>query len=51
MNEIFDLQAYLSAGVEQVVADGPDGDPEGETEIYITPLGGATSEFFRLEAR
>ena len=39
------------AELEQVVADGPDGDPEGETEIYITPLGGATSEFFRLEAR
>jgi hypothetical protein len=23
----------------------------GETEIFITPVGGATSEFFRLEAK
>ena len=36
--------------LEQVVADGDDGDV-GETTIYITPVGGATSEFFRLEAR
>ena len=36
--------------LDQVVADGLDGDV-GETEIYITPLGGAASEFFRLEAK
>ena len=29
---------------------GDDGDV-GETTIYITPVGGATSEFFRLEAK
>ena len=36
--------------LDQVVADGYDGDV-GETEIFITPVGGSTSEFFRLEAR
>ena len=36
--------------LDQVVADGYDGDV-GETEIFITPVGGATSEFFRLEAK
>jgi len=36
--------------LDQVVADGLDGDV-GETEIFITPVGGATSEFFRLEAK
>ena len=36
--------------LEQVVADGYDGDV-GETEIFITPVGGAASEFFRLEAK
>ena len=39
------------AELDQVLADAPDGDPEGETTIYITPVGGATSEFFRLEAK
>ncbi len=38
------------AELDQVVADGTDGDV-GETVIYITPMGGATSEFFKLEAR
>ena len=38
------------AELEQVLADGGEG-AEGETEIYITPVGGAASEFFRLEAR
>ena len=38
------------AELEQVVADGAEGYP-GETVIYITPVGGAKSEFFRLEAR
>ena len=38
------------AELEQVVADGEDGDP-GETTIYITPVAGATSEFFKLEAK
>lgn len=38
------------ADLEQVVADGADGDV-GETVIYITPVGGAKSEFFRLEAK
>ena len=38
------------AELEQVVADGDDGDV-GETTIYITPVGGATSEFFKLEAK
>ena len=36
--------------LDQVVADGSDGDV-GETEIFITPVGGATSEFFKLEAK
>ena len=36
--------------LDQVVADGPDGEPD-DMEIFITPLGGATSEFFRLEAK
>ena len=38
------------AELDQVLADGTEGDV-GETEIFITPVGGATSEFFRLEAR
>jgi len=38
------------AELDQVLADGDDGDV-GETTIYITPVGGATSEFFKLEAR
>ena len=38
------------AELEQVVADGVEGDV-GETEIFITPVGGATSEFFKLEAK
>lgn len=38
------------AELDQVLADGVDGDV-GETTIYITPVGGATSEFFRLEAK
>ena len=38
------------AELDQVLADGEDGDV-GETTIYITPVGGATSEFFRLEAK
>ena len=36
--------------LEQVLADGGEG-AVGETEIFITPVGGATSEFFRLEAK
>ena len=38
------------AELDQVLADGDDGDV-GETTIYITPVGGATSEFFKLEAK
>ena len=38
------------AELDQVVADGSEGKP-GETVIYITPVGGATSEFFKLEAK
>ena len=38
------------AELDQVVADGSEGEV-GETVIYITPVGGATSEFFRLEAK
>ena len=38
------------AELDQVLADGEDGDV-GETTIYITPVSGATSEFFRLEAK
>ena len=38
------------AELDQVMAEGTDGDV-GETEIFITPVGGATSEFFRLEAK
>ena len=38
------------AELDQVLADGEDGDV-GQTEIYITPVGGATSEFFKLEAK
>ena len=38
------------AELDQVMADGTDGDV-GETEIFITPVGGATSEFFKLEAK
>ena len=36
--------------LDQVLADGTEGDV-GETEIFITPVGGAKSEFFRLEAK
>jgi hypothetical protein len=36
--------------LEQVLADGGEG-AVGETEIFITPVGGATSEFFKLEAK
>lgn len=36
--------------LDQVQVGGADGDP-GETEIYITPAAGATSEFFKLEAK
>ena len=36
--------------LEQVLADGGEGDV-GETEIFITPVGSATSEFFKLEAK
>jgi hypothetical protein len=36
--------------LDQVLADGSEGDV-GETEIFITPVGGATSEFFKLEAK
>ena len=46
----FVRKSAKGAELEQVVADGSDGDV-GETEIFITPVGGATSEFFRLEAR
>ena len=46
----FVRKSAKGAELEQVVADGDDGDV-GETTIYITPVGGATSEFFRLEAR
>ena len=38
------------AELDQVLADGTEGDV-GETEIFITPVGGAKSEFFRLEAK
>ena len=38
------------AELDQVLADGTEGDV-GETEIFITPVGGATSEFFKLEAK
>lgn len=41
---------FDGAELDQVLADGEDGDV-GETTIYITPVGGATSEFFRLEAK
>jgi hypothetical protein len=41
---------FDGAELDQVLADGEDGDV-GETTIYITPIGGATSEFFRLEAK
>ena len=36
--------------LEQVLADGGEG-AVGETEIFITPVGNATSEFFKLEAK
>jgi len=36
--------------LDQVLADGGEG-AVGETEIFITPVGGATSEFFKLEAK
>jgi hypothetical protein len=38
------------AEMDQVMADANDG-AEGETVIYITPLGGAASEFFRLDPK
>ena len=38
------------AELDQVVADDADGDP-GLTEIFITPANGATSEFYKLEAK
>ena len=38
------------AEMDQVMADSNDG-AEGETVIYITPLGGAASEFFRLDPK
>ncbi len=36
--------------LDQVLADGGEG-AVGETEIFITPVGNATSEFFKLEAK
>ena len=39
-----------SAELDQVVADDADGEP-GLTEIFITPANGATSEFYKLEAK
>ena len=36
--------------LEQVLPDGSEGEV-GETEIFITPVGNATSEFFKLEAK
>lgn len=36
--------------LDQVLVGGEDGEP-GETTIYITPAAGATSEFFKLEAK
>ena len=36
--------------LEQVMAADADGEP-GETEIFITPVGGASGEFFKLEAK
>ena len=41
------IDGIKKLGFEPSVGD--DGDV-GETEIFITPVGGATSEFFRLEA-
>ena len=38
------------AELDQVMADGADGDP-GETVVYITPVGGAASGFFAVEAK
>lgn len=38
------------AELDQVLADGAEGEPD-ETVIFITPVGGATSEFFKLEAK
>jgi len=38
------------AEMDQVMAESNDG-AEGETVIYITPLGGAASEFFRLDPK
>ena len=36
--------------LDQVLAEGGDGEP-GATEIYITPVADAASEFFKLEAK
>jgi hypothetical protein len=38
------------AELDQVLADGSDGEP-GETVVYITPVAGAASGFFALEAK
>ena len=38
------------AELDQVLADGAEGEP-GETVVFITPLAGATSEFFRVEPK
>ena len=38
------------ADLDQVLADGADGEP-GVTEVFITPLGGMTNEFFRVEPK
>ena len=38
-------------GVRRRRGDGGDDGDVGETEIFITPVGGATSEFFKLEAK
>ena len=43
-------KSAAGAELEQVMADGEEGDV-GDTVIYITPLGGAASEFFKLEAK
>ncbi len=38
------------AELDRVLADGPEGEP-GVTEIFITPLAGATNEFFKVEPK
>lgn len=38
------------ADQEQVLADGPEGEP-GVMEVFITPAAGATREFFRVEPK